>query len=214
MRSVCICFSGFLETQEHSFICNCHLQLIIAWYVLYINSVTFYTCSLERRLSSSANTTTGKTSKWTLVYLFGPKTACSPAKEMYTNTKSQHVCACRRAYSALFQRSTAQTCTELASDFLTAVGLSGIRVRTLVTVKKEEGGTRAGIWVCVCVRWHKRRYRFPKAGPAAKGAVAGTAAWVPAATQAFRTWTDAVTLVARSEMSASEYIHLLCWSVS
>lgn len=164
MRSVCICFSGFLETQEHSFICNCHLQLIIAWYVLYINNVTFYTCSLERRLSSSANTTTGNTSKWTLVYLFSPKTACSPAKEMYTNTKSQHVCACRQAYSALFQRATAQTCTELASNFLTVVRLSGIRVRTLVTVKKEAGGTRAGIGACVCVRWRKGRYRFRKAG--------------------------------------------------
>lgn len=45
MRRVCICFCGFLETREHSFICNCHPQLIIAWYVLYINNVTHYTQS-------------------------------------------------------------------------------------------------------------------------------------------------------------------------
>lgn len=45
MRRVCFC--GFLETREHSFICNCHLQLIIAWYILYINNVTYYTQSSE-----------------------------------------------------------------------------------------------------------------------------------------------------------------------
>ena len=163
-------FSGFLETQEHSFICNCHLQLIIAWHVLYINNVTFYTCSLERRLSSGANTTTGNISKWTLVYLFGPKTACSSTKEMYTNTKSQHVCACIQAYSALFQRYTAQTCTELASNFLTIVRLSSIRVYTLVSVEKEEGGTQAGIWDVPVYTGTNAGTGFRMLVPAAKGA--------------------------------------------
>lgn len=171
MRNVCICFSGFLETQEHSFICNCHLQLIIAWYVLYINDDTFYTCSLECGLSSSANTTTGNISKWTLVYLFGPKIACSSAKEMYTNTKSQHVCACTQAHSAVFQRYTAQTRTELASVFLTIVRLSNICVCTLVTVKKRRKGAQMQVFEHVSAYTGTNAGRvFRMLAPAARGA--------------------------------------------
>lgn len=146
MTRVCICFSGFLETQEHSFICNCHLQLIIAWYVLYINSVTCYTHSSELRLSAGVSATAGSISQGTLASLFSPKTA----REMYTNTKSQHVCACIPAYSALLQGYTAQTCTTLASNSPTAARLSG-----MFFVTKEEESTQAGIRTCVSVHWHK-----------------------------------------------------------
>lgn len=96
-------------------------------------------CSYECRLSSSANATMGNIRKWTLLCLLGPKPACSFANKTYTNTKSQHVCACIQTYSVLLHRYTAQTCTELASDFLTVARVSNIHVCTLVTGK---GGRR------------------------------------------------------------------------
>lgn len=48
------------------------------------------------------------------------------------------MCACIQAYRALFQRYTAQTCTELASNFLTIGELLSIPACSLVAVKKEE----------------------------------------------------------------------------
>lgn len=107
MRRVCFC--GFLETREHSSICNCHLQLIIARYILHINNVTYYTHSSELKLSAGVNTTTGSISQGTLASLFSPKTA----RELYTNTKSQHA---SQSTSLLRQGYTAQTRTTLASN--------------------------------------------------------------------------------------------------
>lgn len=147
MTRVCICCSGFLETQEHSFICNCHLQLIIAWYILYINNLTCYTHSSELRLSPGVSTTTGSISQGTLASLSSPKTA----REMYTNTKSQHVYARIPAYSALLQGYTAQTCTTLASNSPTAARLSG-----MYSVTKEEEGIQAfslNVSVCTGTNW-------------------------------------------------------------
>lgn len=71
--------------------------------------------------------------------MLGPKTACSSANEMYTDTKNQHVCACIQTYSTLLHRYTAQTCTKLASNFLTVVRVSNIHVYTWVTKIEGKG---------------------------------------------------------------------------
>lgn len=89
-------------------------------------------------MSAGVNTTTGSISQGTLASLFSPKTA----REMYTNTKSQPVCARIPAYSALLQGCPTQTC---ATPARTAARLSGMSSVT----EEEEEGTKAGVWTCV-----------------------------------------------------------------
>lgn len=172
MRSVCICFSGFLETQEHSFICNCHLQLIIAWYVLYINSVTFYTCSSEHRLSFDANTPMGNISKRTLVCLFGPKNCLFLCKgDVHRHQEPACVCTHRSPQCSLSE--THSTNRRRASQWFSYCSQTLQRwcVYPGSWEKKEDGGARRK------VRERVSAYTGTKAGtscrmavPAAEGA--------------------------------------------
>lgn len=157
MRSVCICFSGFLETQEHSFICNCHPQLIIAWYVLYINSVTFYICSLEHRLSFDANSPMGNISKRTLVCLFGPKN-CPFLCKGDVHRHQEPACVCMHTSPQCSLSETHSTNRRRASQWFSYCSqtLQHWCVYPGSCEKKEDGG-HTGRYVSACRRTLEQR---------------------------------------------------------